>query len=180
VTDRLREGAGRRIGVSLAMLACATFMLSTCTPSETLTSAGTTLALGTWGGNNVAVIASDSLTHVHVGCTYGDFPGGVTLDANGRFAIDGSYMLHAYPIAVGPSMPAQLSGQVVGGTLTFAVAVNDTVAKQVVSLGPGTVVFGQEPIMGACPVCRVPGLDRLPLIKPSRGPHVDPSRQAHR
>jgi len=180
VSNRPPGGAQRIIGVSIPMLTAASFMLATCTPSQTLTYAGTTLALGTWGGNNVALIATDSLTHVHVGCTFGDFPGGVTLDASGHFAVDGSYMLHAYPITVGPSMPAQLSGQVVGGTLTFAVAVNDTVAKQVVSLGPGTVVFGQEPIMGVCPLCRVPGRDRLSLLKPSRGPHVDPSRQANR
>jgi hypothetical protein len=180
VSNRTRNGTGRGTAASIATLACATFMLSTCTPSQTLTYAGTTLALGTWGGNNVAVIATDSLTHVHVGCTFGDFPGGVMLDANGRFAIDGSYMLHAYPVAVGPSMPAQLSGQVVGGTLTFAVAVNDTVAKQVVSLGPGTVVFGQEPVMAVCPVCRVPGRDRVSLLKPSRGPHVYPPRQENR
>ena len=149
------------------LLACAVLSAS-CANSGSPTSAGTRLAFGTWGGDNFAVIATDSVTHVHVGCTFGDFPGDVALDANGRFAISGSYMLHAYPVAFGPSMPAQLSGQVAGSTLTFAVAVNDTVAKQVVSLGPGTVVLGKQPSMGPCPVCRIPGMTHALLIKPSR------------
>jgi hypothetical protein len=131
-------------------------------------SAGGLLALGTWGGNNVAVIATDSVTHVHVGCTFGDFTSDITLDATGHFTANGSYMLHAYPVAMGPAMPAQLSGQVIGNTLTFAIAVNDTTAKQVVSVGPGTVVYGKQPSMGACPVCAIPGMTRALLIKPSK------------
>jgi hypothetical protein len=143
-------------------------LLAACNGSASPTSAGGLLALGTWGGDNVAVIATDSVTHVHVGCTFGDFPSNVTLDATGRFAVNGAYMLHVYPVSYGPSMPAQLSGQVTGNTLSFAIAVNDTVAKQVVSLGPGTVVLGKQPNMGPCPVCAIPGMTRALLIKPSR------------
>jgi len=143
-------------------------LLAACSSSASPTSAGSLLALGTWGGDNVAVIATDSVTHVHVGCTFGDFPSNVTLDATGHFAVNGAYMLHAYPVAFGPSMPAQMSGQVKGNTLTFAIAVNDTVAKQVVSLGPGTVTLGKDPSMGPCPVCRIPGMTHALLIKPSR------------
>jgi hypothetical protein len=170
----------RTRGASLvAPLACAA-MLATCLKSSPPTSAGTMLAFGTWGGDNFTVIATDSVTHVHVGCTFGDFPGNVTLDANGRFAVSGSYMLHAYPVAFGPTVPAQLSGQVTGSTLTFAVAVNDTVAKQIVSLGPGTVTWGKTPNMGPCPICLVPQRFRISFPKIARGPNVDPSRQARR
>jgi hypothetical protein len=155
-------------------------VLAACDNTPMPLAAGSRLALGTWGGNNVALTATDSLTHVHVGCTFGDFPGDIALDANGHFAVDGAYMLHAFPVAVGPSMPAQLSGQVQGNTLTFAIAVNDTTAKQVVSVGPGTVVLGQEPIMGACPVCLIPNRKRVSLIAPSRDTHVYPARKTHR
>lgn len=148
----------QRRAARLAFVIGATALLAQCSADSPM-SAGTRLAFGTWGGENVAVIAADTVTHVHFGCTFGDFAGNVALDANGRFTIDGSYMLHAYPVAMGPSMPAQLSGQVVGNTLTLAIAVNDTVAKQVVSLGPGTVVLGKEPSMGACPVCQSPSKD---------------------
>lgn len=147
-----------RRGATMLALIAATAILAQC-HADSPTSAGTRLAFGTWGGENLAVIAADTVTHVHFGCTFGDFSGTVALDASGRFTINGSYMLHAFPVAVGPSMPAQLSGQVIGNTLTFAIAVNDTVAKQVVSLGPGTVVLGKDPNMGPCPVCQVPSKD---------------------
>lgn len=114
------------------------------------------LALGTWGGDNAAVIATDSVTHVHVGCTFGDMPPRVMLDKDGRFTIDGTFVLRAYPVLVGPTLPAQFSGRVNGRTLTFAVAVNDTVAKKVVSLGPVTVELDRTPNMGPCPICAVP------------------------
>jgi hypothetical protein len=114
------------------------------------------LALGTWGGDNAGVIVTDSAVHVHVGCTFGDLPAAVTLDATGRFTVDGSYVLRAYPIQVGPSLPAQFSGRVIGRTLILAIAVDDTVEKNVVALGPITVEYGRIPEMGPCPICRVP------------------------
>jgi len=180
VRTRSPESTAGRGATSIGMLALCVAMLAACGKSGSPTSAGTRLALGTWGGDNFAVIATDSITHVHVGCTYGDFPGNVMLDAQGRFTLDGAYMLRAFPIAIGPAMPAQLSGQVRGNTLTFAVAVNDTVTKQVVSLGPGTVVLGKQWNMTTCPVCQVPGRERLLLLKPSGGPHVDPTRKTNR
>jgi len=75
---------------------------------------------------------------------------------DGRFVVDGSYMLRAFPIAVGPTVPAQFSGQVVGRTLTLAIAVDDTIENQLVSLGPITVTFEREPTMANCPICQVP------------------------
>lgn len=114
------------------------------------------LALGTWGGDNAAVLATDTVTHVHVGCTFGDMPPRVMLDKDGRFTIDGTFVLRAYPVLIGPTLPAQFSGRVSGRTLTFAVAVNDTVAKKVVSLGPVTVELDRTPNMGPCPICAVP------------------------
>lgn len=118
--------------------------------------AGDELAAGTWGGENAGVVVTESATHVHIGCTFGDVPGPIPLDPSGRFTVDGRYVLRAYPVAVGPPLPAQFSGQVVGGTLTLAIAVNDTVENRVVALGPITVVYGLSPKMGPCPICRVP------------------------
>jgi hypothetical protein len=117
--------------------------------------------LGTWGGDNTGMIVTDSAAHVHVGCTFGDMPGRIALDANGRFTVEGTYVLQAFPVQTGPPMPASFSGQVVDRTLTLAIAVNDTVAKKVVALGPVTVVYGREPQMGPCPICRAPRRWRL-------------------
>ncbi len=116
------------------------------------------LSPGTWGGDNAGVIVNDAVAHVHVGCTYGNFPAPVPLDQNGRFSVPGEYLLRAYPIPVGPTMPAQFAGVIVAGTLTLTVAVNDTVEHTLVVLGPVTVTYGRAPRMGPCPICAVPPL----------------------
>jgi len=73
-------------------------------------------------------------------------------------------VLRAYPIMIGPELPAQFSGRVSGRILTMAIAVNDTVEKKVVALGPITVVYSRTPNMGPCPICvtprRIPSLSR--------------------
>ena len=131
-----------------------------CSADSLLPPSDGRIALGTWGGDNAGLIATDSVTHVHVGCTFGDMPGNVPIGADGRFTIEGSYVLRAFPIMVGPRLPAQFSGRVSGRTLTFAIAVNDTVEKKVVAVGPVTVVYGRTPSMGPCPICLVPKRER--------------------
>ena len=115
------------------------------------------LAVGTWGGDNVGAIVVEDRVHVHFGCTLGDFPRPGSLGADGRFTVPGSYVLRAYPIQVGPPLPATLSGLVRGDRLTLTVAVDDTVERKLVALGPATVTLGREPKMGPCPICERPG-----------------------
>jgi hypothetical protein len=134
------------VGVTLAVAACGRSV--TGGPSEHV------LARGTWGGDNAGAIVDDSIVHVHIGCTLGNFPPPIVLDAEGRFSIEGNYTLRAYPIAVGPPLPAVFTGVVNGTELTLSVAVNDTVEKKLVPLGPVTVVLGREPRMQTCPICR--------------------------
>ncbi len=100
---------------------------------------------------------TDTLAHVHIGCTYGDLRGRVALDADGRFSQSGSYLLRAYPIAIGPTLPAVFTGRVVGQTLTISVTVRDTIANTEVVRGPVAVQLGTEPTMANCPICRTPG-----------------------
>ena len=116
------------------------------------------LALGTWGGDSAGVIVNDTIAHVHIGCTYGDIPGRVRLDAEGRFTAQGSFLLRAYPVAIGPTMPAQFVGRLSGSRLTITVTITDTIAKTTVVRGPAAVTFGIEPRMQNCPICRVPGV----------------------
>ena len=118
--------------------------------------AGDRLPTGTWGGDNAGLIVNDTVAHAHVGCTYGNFPAPVALDQDGRFNVPGDYLLRAYPIAVGPSLPAQFAGVVEGTRLTLTVAVNDTVQKKLVVLGPVTVTLGATPRLGPCPICQTP------------------------
>lgn len=111
------------------------------------------LAIGTWGGDGAGMIVSDASTHLHIGCTYGDVSGRVPL-AGGRFDAEGSYMLRAYPVAVGPTVPARFVGIVIGNSATITVTVNDTVQHQTVVKGPVTVVYGRQPQLGPCPICK--------------------------
>jgi hypothetical protein len=119
------------------------------------------IAIGTWGGDTAGMIVSDTSFHLHIGCTFGDASGRVPLDANGRFDVSGSYMLRAFPIAIGPTVPARFTGQVDGSRLTITATVNDTVQKKTVVLGPVSVTYKQEPKMRACPICRRPGAVRM-------------------
>ena len=52
-------------------------------------------------------------------------------DVNGNFSVAGSYMLRAYPIQYGPTVPARFVGQLRGTAATVTVTVNDTVAPNV-------------------------------------------------
>ncbi|HSA57728.1 MAG TPA: hypothetical protein VLE53_18585 [Gemmatimonadaceae bacterium] len=114
------------------------------------------LVIGTWGGVRAAVVVDETNVHVHINCTKGDFAAPIALDQEGRFSVSGSYVLRAYPVQIGPSLPAQFAGVVEGSHLTLTVAVNDTVEKKLVVLGPVTVVRGREPEMAMCPICREP------------------------
>ena len=75
--------------------------------------------------------------------------------------------LRLYPVAVGPTMPAQFAGVVNGNRLTFTVAVNDTVETKLVVLGPAIVTFGRQPEMGPCPICTAEVRARRGLMTPS-------------
>jgi hypothetical protein len=137
--------------ISLVLLAAAA--LAAC---ERALPPGDEIAQGTWGGEDSGLIVQQGAAHLHIGCTFGDFAAPIPLDGHGRFSVSGSYMLRAYPVAVGPSLPATFTGLVRGEELTVGVTVNDTVRDETVSLGPVTLVLGRDPRMGPCPICLEP------------------------
>jgi hypothetical protein len=118
------------------------------------------LALGTWGGDSAGLIVSDTASHLHIACTFGDVSGRVPVDASGRFDVAGSYVLRAFPIAVGPSLPARFVGRLAGSVVTVTVTVDDTVQHQRVVRGPVVVRLGDQPKLGPCPICRRPIVTR--------------------
>ena len=128
-------------------------------PCEGPTSSGLTngLVVGTWGGENAGLIGDDTSAHVHIACTFGNVMQGIEPGTDGRFDVPGSYVLRAYPVAVGPSLPARFQGTVTGKSLTLSVVVRDTVADTTVTLGPVRLFLGREPQMQMCPICRTPG-----------------------
>ena len=131
--------------------------------------AGDVLRVGTWGGAGAAVVVGDTSVHVHVGCTTGDFPAPVRLSRDGGFDVTGRYQPRAFPVAVGPPVPARFIGEVDGTTLTLTVAVDDTVEKRLRLYGPVTVRLDEVPRLGPCPICRVaPARQRLRLPRAAR------------
>ena len=110
------------------------------------------LLVGTWGGDNAGLIATDSSAHVHIGCTVGDVHQQLVADSSGRFDVLGIYNITAYPVYRGPDHPARFSGQIVGRVMSLTVTLTDTA----VTLGPVLLTFGKEPRMGPCPICRTP------------------------
>ena len=140
---------------------------------------GPNLAVGTWGGDDAGVIVSEFAAHVHVGCTSGDIAGAIPLGADGSFRIDGDYQPRAYPVATGPTVPAQFRGRVAGRILTLSVTVNDTVEGGVLELGPVRLEYGREPEMRMCPICRVPASFIRELLESRRRFHEPgPTREA--
>ena len=120
------------------------------------TSTHFTEVVGTWGGDNAGLIVTDTDVHVHIGCTLGDALGPIHPDANGRFEATGTYNVDAYPLDRGIIHPASFTGQIVGQTMTLTVSLTDTARV----LGPVTLIYGKEPKMGPCPICRVPKATR--------------------
>jgi hypothetical protein len=135
----------------LAVAAALTVDLSACAKDSPLAPA-TQLTAGEWGGNHADVVVADTTISVLLGCASGQFNGAATLGDDGRFAMNGMWNISVGPIQLDSNMPAQLSGQVTGNTLTFAIAVNDTVTKAILSLGPATVVLGAQSVGMICPL----------------------------
>lgn len=108
---------------------------------------------GTWGGDTAGMIVGDSAVHFHIACTFGDVSGRIPVNTAGEFNVVGSYMLRAFPIAVGPTLPARFIGRIVGTTVTTTVIVDDTVQKRTVVRGPVMVTLGISPRLGPCPIC---------------------------
>ena len=107
--------------------------------------------LGTWGGEDAALIVGQDGAHVHIGCTKGDIKGAILLDADGRFEEAGTYNVDAFPVDRGILHPARFTGMTDGRSLTLVVRLTDTGQ----SLGPAVVRFGMEPRMRNCPICRL-------------------------
>jgi hypothetical protein len=124
------------------------------------------LQLGTWGGDSAGLIVSDTAMHLHIACTFGDVSGRIAVDDAGHFDVNGTYVLRAYPIMIGPGLPARFVGTLRRGVATITVTVQDTVEHQTVVRGPVSVRWGEDPRLGPCPICRRPIITRIPGAAP--------------
>lgn len=145
----------------IAMSVAAAAFVACSSPGPNMPAGNGALPLGNWGGDSGAMIVSDTAMHLHIGCTYGDVSGLVPVNADGEFDVSGSYMLRAYPVTVGPSVPARFVGRLSGASITVTAIVDDTVQHASVTRGPVTVTYGKAPRLMPCPVCRRPIVTRL-------------------
>jgi hypothetical protein len=134
------------------MMRITSFLSIVALACSAATSTPITQVVGTWGGDNAGLIVSNTDIHVHIGCTLGDALGPIHPDANGRFEATGTYNVNAYPVDRGITHPATFSGQIINQTMTLTVSLTDTTRV----LGPVTLIYGKDPKMGPCPICRVP------------------------
>src|SRR5881398_1392950 len=146
----------RLVRPALHAAATAIVLVLACSGSPSVPPFDGLLPLGTWGGDSGGMIVGDTAMHLHIGCTFGDVSGRVPVDANGRFDVTGSYMLRAYPITVGPAVPARFTGTVDGDRIVVTATIDDTIAHQTVVHGPVSLRLGVEPNLGPCPICRRP------------------------
>jgi len=142
-----------KAAVVLAAAAATLFTCDPMVPNQPPKGGG---VVGTWGGENAGLIADDSSAHVHIGCTYGSIHQQIVPDADGRFDVPGEHNITAHPVDLGVLHPARFSGRITGGRMSLTVTLTDTT----VTLGPVLVVYGKEPRMGPCPICRRPA-DRM-------------------
>lgn len=108
------------------------------------------LPLGTWGGDEAGLVVGESEAHVHIGCTLGDLPAPIALDAGGGFDAAGTYNVDAFPVDRGIRHPARFTGTTDGSRLTLSVRLTDTGQ----GFGPVTLRLGAPPRMRNCPICR--------------------------
>ena len=94
--------------------ACA---LNHMSPSSTLT--------GSWGGEHVVLTVSEPATHLEFDCAHGDLSDRITIDAQGRFNMAGTFVRErAGPVrqdAAPDSHPASYEGSVLADTMTLTV-----------------------------------------------------------
>jgi len=150
VARRSRERGRAALWLAVVAAACSSAATTTVPPFDG------NIPLGNWGGENAGMIVSDTAMHLHIGCTYGDASGRVPVGSGGQFDVAGSYLLRAYPIAIGPTVPARFTGRLDGDKVTITATIDDTVQQKQVVLGPVTVTYGADAKLGPCPICRRP------------------------
>jgi hypothetical protein len=140
----------------LVVALVATVATLSCASASPVVPSDLRLPLGTYGGDSGGMIVGDTAMHLHIGCTFGDVSGRVSVNQNGRFDVAGSYTLRAYPVAIGPAVPARFSGSIDGDRIVVTATIDDTVAHTTVVRGPVSLRLGVEPRLGPCPICRRP------------------------
>jgi len=128
---------------------------------------------GVWGAQGAGLMADDTSAHVHIACTYGNVHQQIVTDPNGEFAVPGDYNVRAYPVDAGVFHPARFTGLIVGRKMVLTIQLTDTA----VTLGPVSLVFDQDPVMGPCPICFGPRGRALTAVRQLMNPWGVPANE---
>jgi hypothetical protein len=108
------------------------------------------VASGTWGGRGIALAVTNTGAHAEFDCASGDITKPLTVDSNGRLAVDGVFVRERPgPIREGEESdrkPARYSGRVDGETMTLMVTLTE--ANQ--TIGTYTLRHGAAPRVTKC------------------------------
>ena len=136
-----------RIFVCLGMLLLSTVA---CATSVVGGADDTRVQTGAWGGEHLALTVTETGAHLEFDCASGDVTEPLTVDREGRLAVDGVYVRgHGGPIRPGEEpdrKPARYSGRIEGNTMTLAVTLTDS--KE--NVGTFTVTHGAQPRLRRC------------------------------
>ena len=105
---------------------------------------------GSWGGDGIALTVTDAGARLEFDCATGEIPTPLTVDADGRLAVDGVFVReHGGPAREDEAPdrhPARYAGRLEGTTLTLDVTLTDS--KQIV--GTFTVTRGRAARIRKC------------------------------
>jgi hypothetical protein len=118
-------GGGAVLGLRWAL--AATVMLSAIPGmARQKTESRKLIPEGDWGGNHVSMMVAGNSARLDFDCAHGTIEGPLTLDAESRFDLRGSFVKeHGGPIRRGeesaPGEPARYQGKLDGDTIAFEV-----------------------------------------------------------
>jgi hypothetical protein len=142
---------GRIIPELMLMSACALIVTVGCAAAgPTRGNGAERVKTGTWGGTGAALKVTDAGAKIESDCANGQIPGPLTLDADGRFAVEGTWTAeHAGPVRIDEEPVAarvRYSGLVSGSTMTLDVSLIESGQ----SLGSFTLKLGSDGALRKC------------------------------
>ena len=120
-------------------------------PGGTIPPPGRAVAMGEWGGQQIALQVTAEQSRFELGCAHAVVKGVIQLDASGKFNTQGNFTYEGGPVYNDDSrtFPATIAGTVTAdNTMTVTFTVNKPGETQ--TFGPFTLVLGKQATLFKC------------------------------